>query len=239
MSADAIALFCEKNAFLGGVLEPVAPMDFYRDIFPVGSFERAGHPEDAKPNGILIELSEEGKAKRETVTDDLQALCRSREGFTIFSPIAYYGYKRSGVNARLIYAMTFDLDGVGMPQLKDLLHQMKNNVIPTATYIANSGNGLHLYYVFKEPIPMYPQNQKHMKAVKYALTKRIWNGYTSTIETPQMQGILQGFRVVGSPSKFGVEYPVVVFKHGGRFTLQELVGHIPDIVFSGLDEVRA
>lgn len=232
-------LYLKKNEFLETYCEEVTPFSFYRDLFPTGSFERKGHFEDNKPNGILIEFEDDGKAKRETITDDLEALCKPRKGFTIFSPISYYGYQRSGVNARFIYAMTFDLDGVGMPQIKDLLHQMKNNVIPTATYIANSGNGLHLYYVFKEPIPMYPQNQKYLKAVKYALTKRVWNGYTSTIEQPQVQGVLQGFRVVGSPSKFGVEYPVRVFRHGERFTLQELIDFIPDIDFSGLDEVRA
>lgn len=232
-------LYLKKNEFLETYCEEVTPFSFYRDLFPTGSFERKGHFEDNKPNGILIEFEDDGTAKRETITDDLEALCKPRKGFTIFSPISYYGYQRSGVNARFIYAMTFDLDGVGMPQIKDLLHQMKNNVIPTATYIANSGNGLHLYYVFKEPIPMYPQNQKYLKAVKYALTKRVWNGYTSTIEQPQVQGVLQGFRVVGSPSKFGVEYPVRVFRHGKRFTLQELIDFIPDIDFSGLDEVRA
>lgn len=232
-------LYLKKNEFLETYCEEVTPFSFYRDLFPTGSFERKGHFEDNKPNGILIEFEDDGTAKRETITDDLEALCKPRKGFTIFSPISYYGYQRSGINARFIYAMTFDLDGVGMPQIRDLLHQMKNDVIPTATYIANSGNGLHLYYVFKEPIPMYPQNQKYLKAVKYALTKRVWNGYTSTIEQPQVQGVLQGFRVVGSPSKFGVDYPVRVFRHGERFTLQELIDFIPDIDFSGLDEIKA
>ena len=232
-------LFIKKNEFLETYCEEVNTFDFYRDLFPVGTFERKGHLEDNKPNGILIEFNDDGKAKRETVTDELESLCKPRKGFTIFSPISYYGYQRSGVNARFIYAMAFDLDGVGMPQIRDLLHQMKNDVIPTATYIANSGNGLHLYYVFKEPIPMYPQNQKYLKAVKYALTKRIWNGYTSTIEQPQLQGVLQGFRLVGSPTKFGTEYPVRVFRHGNRFAIQELIEFIPDIDFSGLNEIRA
>ena len=38
------------------------------------------------------------------------------------------------------------------------------------------------------------------------LTRQIWNKFTSTIKEPQMQGILQGFRVVGSGSKLGREY---------------------------------
>lgn len=47
-----------------------------------------------------------------------------------------------------------------MPQLRDTLHQMNKDIIPKATFVVNSGTGLHLYYVLTEPIPMYPQNQK-------------------------------------------------------------------------------
>ena len=35
-------------------LEPVAPYEFYREIFPEGSFERKGHFEDRKGNGIAV-----------------------------------------------------------------------------------------------------------------------------------------------------------------------------------------
>mgnify|MGYP000019525834 FL=1 len=102
--------------------------------------------------------------------------------------------------------LVFDLDGVGMPQLRDTLHQMNKDILPQATFVVNSGTGLHLYYVLKEPVPMYPHNQKCLKELKYSLTRQIWNKFTSTIKEPQMQGILQGFRVVGSGSKLGREY---------------------------------
>ena len=46
-----------------------------------------------------------------------------------------------------------------MPQLRDVLHQMDKDILPKATFVVNSGTGLHLYYVLDEPVPMYPQNQ--------------------------------------------------------------------------------
>ena len=67
-----------------------------------------------------------------------------------------------------------------------------------------------------------------MKELKYSLTRQIWNRYTSTIKEPQMQGILQGFRVVGSGSKLGREYPVTAYRLGGRVTLERLLEFIPD-----------
>ena len=47
-------LYREKNEHLERFLEPVTPFEFYRDIFPVGSFERKGHFEDEKGNGIAV-----------------------------------------------------------------------------------------------------------------------------------------------------------------------------------------
>ena len=68
------ALYREKNAHLGKYLEPVEPFEFYREIFPEGSFERRGHFEDAKGNGIALvvppkngvalEIQGDGKAHR-------------------------------------------------------------------------------------------------------------------------------------------------------------------------------
>ena len=237
-------LYREKNEHLEKFLEPVEPYEFYREIFPEGSFERKGHFEDRKGNGIAVTVTKgevdratgialqiegDGKAKRCTITDELDELRELQDtDFTIMSPISYFGLRRCGKNARYLYALVFDLDGVGMPQLRDTLHQMNKDILPQATFVVNSGTGLHLYYVLKEPVPMYPYNQKCLKELKYSLTRQIWNKFTSTIKEPQMQGILQGFRVVGSGSKLGREYPVRAFRLGGPVELVRLLDYIPD-----------
>ena len=238
------ALYREKNDHLRQYLEPVEPFEFYREIFPEGSFERKGHYEDAKgnaialtvprkqdsrENGVALEIEGDGKARRHLITDELEELGDIQDtDFTIMSPISYFGRQRSGRNARYLYAIVFDLDGVGMPQLRDTLHQMDKDIIPKATFIVNSGTGLHLYYVLTEPVPMYPQNQKILKELKYALTRQIWNRFTSSIREPQMQGILQGFRVVGSGSKLGRDYPVVAYRFGDAVDMEKLLDYIPD-----------
>ncbi len=236
------ALYKEKNAHLEQFLEQVTPFEFYREIFPEGSFERKGHYEDKKPNGIAVSLpgkggsvngialgiEGDGKARRYIITDDLKMLEELMDtDFTIMAPISYYGKKRSGKFARFLYALVFDIDGVGMPQLRDVLHQMNKDILPKATFVVNSGTGLHLYYVLSEPVPMYPQNQHYLKELKYSLTRQIWNRYTSSIKQPQMQGLMQGFRVVGSGTKLGKGYPVVAFQFGGRVELDDLLEYIP------------
>lgn len=223
------ALYQEKNAHLSRFLSPVSPYDFYRAVFPVGSFERKGSFSDRKGNGIALRFESSGQVLRFTLTDELDAL-REIMGcpFAIISPISYFGKSRSGRNARYLYALAFDLDGVGMPQLRDTLHQMNKGVLPKATFVVNSGTGLHLYYVLGTPVPMYPQNQKWLRELKYSLTKQIWNRFTSTIKEPQMQSVLQGFRAVGSGSKLGQDYPVVAFRLGDSIELESLLPFIPD-----------
>ena len=41
------------------------------------------------------------------------------------------------------------------------------------------------------------------------------------------QGVLQGFRVVGSGSKLGRDYPVVAYRFGGAVELEKLLDYIP------------
>ena len=87
------ALYREKNAHLDQFLEPVEPYEFYREIFPKGSFERKGHYEDAKgnaialtvpkkqdsqENGVALEIEGDGKTRRHLITDELEELVRSR-----------------------------------------------------------------------------------------------------------------------------------------------------------------
>ncbi len=160
-----------KNEELDSCGTKVTPKEFYRDLFPVGSFERKMKYDDLKPNGIVLEILDEGKrVLRELVTDDHEGFLKLREGFTIASPISYYGKHRTGVNARYLHALAFDIDGQEPKHLRDLIHQMQIKHIPMANYIVNSGNGVHVYYVFEEPIPLFPQNQKYLRAIKHALT---------------------------------------------------------------------
>ena len=89
--------------------------DFYRDIFPVGSFEQKGVYEDGKYNGIAVSIVPGAKqTRRITVTDDLEAIDKmaASDEFCLMSPISYAGKSRKSENARFLYAMAIDLDGV-------------------------------------------------------------------------------------------------------------------------------
>lgn len=222
-------LFVKKNEYLSTFFEATDTFSFYRDIFPEGSFEKKGQYEDNKANGIVVSVDENHCARRCTITDDLDVL-QELKGlpFVILSPIGYWGKARNGDNARFLYAVTVDLDGVEMKHLENILYQIDNELLPKPTYLVNSGNGIHLYYVLEKPVAMYKQVQKRLKDFKYAFIRRIWNKYTSNLIEPQMQGILQGFRMVGSQTKLGENYVVTAYKIGEKVSFEYLNAWVPE-----------
>lgn len=197
--------------YLSQFFDEMQPLDFYRAIFPAGELEEAGQQQEGKYNAIAVELlpQEENQrnAKRYIVNDDLQRIesLLQSENFIILSPISYAGSSREAKNARFIYAMAIDLDGIETEQqITDLFYQVQNEIIPKPTYVVWSGTGLHLYYHFKQPLPCFKNITKQMAALKQALTKKIWNKYiTSLYEKPQLQSLFQGFRIVGGVTKGG------------------------------------
>ena len=224
-------LYKMKNEYLNTYFEEVSPKEFYRAVFPEGSFERAGHPEDEKANGIITIIEDE-KARNRIVFDDLAVIDEVKgKEFAVMSPVAYSGRNRTADNARWLYGIAIDLDGVEMVQLRDVFHQMEHEIIPKCTYCINSGHGLHLYYLLEKPVPLYKHLQDKLREFKYELIAKVWNRFTSTYterDQVQYQGIFQGFRMVGTQSKLGKRYPVRAFEVGDRVTIEYLNGFLMD-----------
>ena len=185
-------LFKMKNEWLGQFYEEVKPKDFYRAVFPEGSFEREGHPEDEKCNGVLTVIEGE-KARNYIVFDELNMIDEVKGAeFAIMSPVGYSGRNRTAKNARWLYGIAVDLDGVEMEQLRDVFHQMKHDFLPQCTYCVNSGHGLHLYYLFEKPVPLYRHLQDQLREFKYELIRKIWNRYTSTYTEREQVRVVRG-----------------------------------------------
>lgn len=123
--------------------------------------------------------------------------------FALLSPVTYVGRNNTATNARYLYAFAFDLDGVGIKQIRKLCKMVRLDMAPMPNLITNSGHGLHLYYLLEHPVPLYPDNIALLNKMKFGLTNIIWNDHTSTLLSKQHQGIIQGFRIPGSLTKFG------------------------------------
>lgn len=193
--------------------EPVEPMVFYREIFPDGALDVWGANTKGKYTGIAIEILKQGAhqlIKRYTVTDDLDTIDELlySKGFCILAPISYAGKKRKSKNARFMYALVVELDNLIVENgLERLINQWSERVgwIPRPTYTVASGNGLHLYYLFEKPIPLFHNVVKELQRFKRELTEKIWNRHvtTDTGDKIQHESIFQPFRMVGTLTKQG------------------------------------
>lgn len=156
-----------------------------------------------------VNLSSDRRNKHFVLTNSLRGFeLALASDFLIMSPITYVGRNRTSNNARFLYAIAIDLDGVGQQQIIDLIHQMNIKEIPTSNLIVNSGHGLHLYYILERPIALFQDAKIALGRLKSGLISKVWNMYTSTIKEKQFQGIFQGFRVPGSKTKLGNEVEV-------------------------------
>lgn len=176
-------------------------------------------------NSILINLkkNENRKSQNWIVTKDLDELENVKgKDFVITAPITYVGRNRNGNNARYLYAFTIDLDYVGSEEIRDFFHQVQNKYIPNPNLITNSGNGLHITYLLKEPYPLYKRTKEILNIQKEILTKAIWNEYTSRVEERQFQNILQGYRVPETKTKLGTDVKTFLNLNSSYWTISEL-----------------
>lgn len=247
--------------------EEVPPMQFYREIFPDGELDvwrenpAAERPEGEHAyTGIACEICAD-KVKRYTVTDDLDvidALIWSNN-FCVMSPISYVGKSRKAVNARFMYALVIEIDNLILGRngeqigLASLLRRCQTvneftgrTHLPLPTYIVASGSGVHLYYKFERPVPLFPNVVQQLKDYKRELTFKLWHESitrTSDEREVQQESIYQAFRMVGTITKhkarvqaFRTGEPVSL-EYMNKFVKQEL--HISVVYRSKLTLQRA
>ena len=229
--------------YLQTYCDEVTPREFYRDMFPPGELEKAGEYERGKYCGIAVSVKGR-KVKRYSVTDDLDTideLCSCDE-FSLMSPISYAGKERSSANARFLYALAIDLDGIrtkeynGIPEgMETLFYQFDgngpSNYLPLPTYIVFSGSGVHLYYFFEKPIPLFRNVVKALEQYKRRLTWQLWTqGVTDREhqEHIQYESLFQGFRIPGTVTKDGNRARAFMVGKGKKVTLEYLNQFVPE-----------
>ncbi len=216
----------------------VSAIDMYSDIFHLGDgyIQCENEPNGlfkANPIGYWKNNNDDKGHFRILFEDTFEDILKEMQkaDFSLLNCVTYFGRKRSQEHASKMYAMIFDLDGLDDEKLNNFLNAAYvADVYPIPNYICLSGHNVHLYYVFEEPIDLYPNIRLQLKEFKYALTSKIWNRYTSALENVQMQGIFQAFRVVGGKTKEDAKYKKVrAFRLNEHpFDLEQLGRYIPD-----------
>lgn len=210
------------------------PHYFYRELFPEGELDKRGEYNKGKYTAIAIRIFQNSsKVHRFTVCDDLQAIDQLvatsalYDDFCVMAPVSFAGKSQRQANARRLYAVVFDLDGLLETEdgrsmsLINLFSHVELGLIPKPSHIVFSGTGLHLYYMLKQPLPLFPNVMKSLAAYRSCLVRKIWNPYiTSLSEKPQFESVTQCFRMVGTKAK-GNTY-ASAFKIGEKVSIEYL-----------------
>lgn len=227
--------------YLSIYYEELEPIEFYRMVFSQGDLQERGNYEKGKYNAIAVEVTREknanGKEKilRHTVTDDLEKINEMivRDNFCLMSPISYIGKERNSDNARVLYAIAVDLDGIIIKDddpvgLRTLFHQIEDiDRLPKPTVIVSSGTGIHLYYILDEPIVLFSNVVQQLQVYKKELTRLIWQGFITELEdNVQYESLFQGFRVVGTVTKKGNR--AKAFLIGDKVTMEYMNEFVDD-----------
>lgn len=251
--ANVIADYLETK------FEEVQPYDFYREIFGDGVLDEKSGFTKGKYVGVAVELGYEGKKvttrKKHIVTDDLDTvdeLAWESNNFCLMAPISYAGWSRKTENARTMFALGVEIDNLLVSENEDgstyfkgletLFHQWntvlygEHTILPKPTFIAASGNGVHLYYQLERPLRLTEWVKKSLMLYKEKLTRMLWNRYITEDymeEKIQYESAFQGFRMVGSATRLGMttgarEDRCRAFRVGEKVTVDYLNSFLDD-----------
>ena len=228
----------------------ICAIDFYSDIFG-DDLEEERLPDDYKRGeyaGIAIEKVKKTDDKGNLVLDNknrpryigrrytitkgnmkLYNLIDSSDNFCMIAPISYAGRVRENDNARYMYALCIEVDHIKPKTgLQELIYSWVRDflAVPEPTYIVCSGAGLHLYFVFERPIPLWRNVFEQLTEVKKYFTPILWSQYISLAsDAIQYESINQPFRCVGTRTKAG-SY-ALAFKVGTKITIEQLNSFLP------------
>lgn len=184
----------------------IAPIAMYEDVFKLGEgwIQKKGEPPGLRKTNPIIVGSRNGRVVRRIMFEDQfeSLLVQFQEyDWAFMSGVTYWGKTNNAASQSKMYAMVFDLDGVNARTLHSFMDGATAGVYPYPNYIVLSGHGVHLYYVFEQPLSLYPNTKTELKNLKYALTDVIWNPSTSLDRNVQHQGINQAYRIPGGKTK--------------------------------------
>lgn len=225
------------DALCGSNVDPFA---MYSDIFSNGidlQDRKELYTPNKKYNLICVRIpknKDPKKTKNIIITKglkELNTIINSNDKyFNILSCISYAGRRKTKTNARYMYALVIDLDNI-IANKKNIIDYGLYNLdvyianrekIKTPNYIVASGHGLHLYYIFKEPIPMYKENIELIRALKKSFVDTVWNEDISTV-SKQYGDIVQGFRVGGTFCKDWEHKTQCYHFTNERYTMYDLI----------------
>lgn len=194
--------FAEKNKILNAKYHRLSPLDFLTILF-----------HDQQDIELPCILSSEKKHIVAHGLDELIQIASFRNDIYT-APATFFNNFRKTALLKNMHAICLDLDNITAASLSFVLRKVEVLAVKP-TLILNSGGGLHLYWVFKEPLECFNKRKPLLKD----LIKRLYDKMQGCCKFQKL-GVIQAFRVCGSLTKLGDV--TVGYQLSGLCTLEEL-----------------
>lgn len=221
----------DKNEILSAFGEQVNATTLYEDIY--------GDIYETQVPVVIIDDDLENQKHIRTMSVEDAIIMSECRNDVLLGGSTYFNNWISKRSAKDIHAFIIDYDnaysGILLKALQDGWANPNGEQYAYPTYIVNSGTGLHLYFVFNEPIPNYKSATENLDKVYRALaiqqSRRVY-------VTPQVQWFGQDFRMGGGLNKYGWEN--TIFRVGELWDIDELAKAVglTDIHFTRYGEKR-
>lgn len=122
-----------------------------------------------------------------------------RFSYALINNCTYFGGKKDNKKLDKCFGITQEIDNMSNRQLETFLQDCRAKRIPTPNYItfSKSGTGVHLYYLFDNPVKCKWWNDGQLKLLKKQLCTTLWNARYSDIPPQKFQPYVQSFMLPG------------------------------------------
>ena len=211
-----------KDTLLRGLYEEVSPYTFYEELYCDKTLD----------DSVVVTFGDDHKlewCEHNPIQKTIKAMSMAEAiemGFNYANmylpPCTFFNNYNSSKCMENLYAIVVDFDGDKDGVSKELMDWLikrinDDNEFVSPTFLTNSGHGLHLWYVFDKPLPMYASNKRLMRDL-YAAIHQTLNDLNAK---PQRHHITQAYRIVGSKTK--INTVTTAFRTGDVYDVNELL----------------
>ena len=167
--------------------------------------------------------AEEGNKVHRADVDDIENYLHLND--VALSPCLFYSNWRNKKLMNYVGAFVMDIDKLRPKQLQRFFQLFDEGRLLRPTFIANSGSGVHFYYVLDKMLKVDSRRNEANRLIAEEIYRQLYEDVIKKERWPDAQRhwIGQDYRVVNSKTKLHLTSQI--FKVGEIYTIDQLIRH--------------
>lgn len=218
---EMMADFEWKSDVLAAYGEEISGATFYQDYL----FRQLYNGEISPEYKVMLTVydAEKGNKVHKVEVDEIEEYLNFDD--VALSPCLFYCNWRRKKLLNYVSAFVLDIDRLRPLHLQRFFKLFDESRLLKPTFIANSGSGVHFYYLLDEMLPIDSVDNEVNNLIADEIYKKLYDDVKNKEKwkDAQRHWIGQDYRVVNSKTKFNQRSQI--FKIGEIYTIEQLVEH--------------